>query len=80
MISDYSWEFNYGGEKIKLEGDIVSFRFDESGEYEITLIVTDTAGNLDNDSIIIKVIGTGNVTGTGDWTRMEKELQMQRWK
>jgi PKD repeat protein len=54
-VSGYSWTFSYGGEEIVLTGKSPEFPFIEPGEYEITLTVTDPAGNAGVDTVVITV-------------------------
>ena len=55
-IVEYSWAFKYKGKGMALLGKVVEFRFNETGEYNITLTVTDAAGNKDSDMIVIDVL------------------------
>ncbi|MFQ6059759.1 MAG: PKD domain-containing protein [Thermoplasmata archaeon] len=55
-IVSYYWFFTEGGTEIKLEGSSPSYLFDEMDEYEIVLIVTDRAGNMDEDVLRITVV------------------------
>ena len=64
LIQDHSWFFTYRGEERNIRGEKASHTFEEAGVYEITLIVTDRAGNIDQDVITINVVDTGRVTGT----------------
>ncbi len=55
-IANYSWEFEYSGSIIILSGKTSSFIFNLTGEYYISLTVTDLAGNTHGDTLIISVI------------------------
>ncbi len=55
-IHDLAWEFHYGGSNQRLTGTSPSFTFDDVGEYEVTLIVRDTALNLDSDVMTVTVL------------------------
>ncbi|MDG6224348.1 MAG: PKD domain-containing protein, partial [Candidatus Thermoplasmatota archaeon] len=63
IISRYEWSFTYKGEKKTLEGEVVSFKFDEAGEYQIILSVFDLADNYGDDKVTITVVGTGKLNG-----------------
>jgi PKD repeat protein len=54
-IIDWNWTFVYQANTITLHGRIVSFTFMEPGIYEVTLVVSDSTGLVDQDSVIIKV-------------------------
>ncbi len=54
-ILRYQWKFNYAGKDTALSGEINTFKFDLAGNYLITLILTDLAGNQANDIIWINV-------------------------
>ncbi|UCE36888.1 MAG: carboxypeptidase regulatory-like domain-containing protein [Thermoplasmata archaeon] len=65
-IANYTWSFLDDGRKY-LYGKSVQYTFNSVGDYDITLIVTDFAGNTDSAVIWINVSaisGTGSVTGT----------------
>ena len=64
MIASYNWSFEYGGEERVLEGENVSFDFDESGDFQVFLTVVDRFGNQARDSCTISVIRDGTLTGT----------------
>jgi len=64
LISRYSWSFTYKGEKMVIEGDVVSFQFDDGGLYNIILTVFDLSYNYGDDTINITVVDTGNIRGT----------------
>jgi PKD repeat protein len=54
-IVSFVWTFEYRGEIVTLEGGTTPFTFDDAGFYEVTLTVTDVAGNFADDSSIITV-------------------------
>ena len=54
-IVGYTWSFGYNGTNITLIGAHVAFEFDSAGTYEITLNVTDAAGNWATDTVWIHV-------------------------
>ncbi len=54
-IVNYSWDFNYNGTHQIFDGESTEFIFWTSGNYTITLNVTDAAGNWDTDTMIITV-------------------------
>ncbi|MGE4283809.1 MAG: S-layer homology domain-containing protein [Clostridia bacterium] len=53
QISSYEWSF---GDGATASGQIISHRFGSSGEYDVTLTVTDPSGNKGSDRVIVKVI------------------------
>ena len=63
-ITNHTWTFSYNGQTRALQGAVVQFTFDKGGVYEVILTVTDAAGNLDSDTVVITVVDTGRVTGT----------------
>jgi PKD repeat protein len=61
-IKNYTWAFTYGGVGLVIEGEMASFKFDEAGEYPITLTVIDQAGNIGNDIVTITGVDKGTVS------------------
>jgi PKD repeat protein len=58
----YTWSFEYDGETELLTGVEATFTFDIVGEYEVVLMVSDAAENLDGDTLIVTVIPAGEDT------------------
>ncbi len=54
-IVNYTWTF-VDGEVTTLYGETAEYTFDALGEYEITLTVTDAAGNFDTDDVTVYVV------------------------
>jgi parallel beta-helix repeat protein len=54
-IVKYTWSFEYNEKTETLSGSEPEFKFDISGNYEITLEVIDVAGNTGSDTIFINV-------------------------
>ena len=55
-IANYTWIISKNGKQIAvLYGRKPSFRFEEEGEYEVTLSVKDTTGNIGEDMISVNV-------------------------
>jgi PKD repeat protein/nitrous oxidase accessory protein NosD len=54
-IASHNWTFVYDGSPVELEGEIVQFTFDEWGTYNITLSVSDLAGNRAYDHMEVVV-------------------------
>ena len=62
-ISTWKWKFDYDGEEQVLEGDVVTFKFDHTGTYEIELTVTDQFLNRGTDKVIVTVLDNGTLSG-----------------
>ena len=56
-IVNFTWNFEYDGDEISLYGQVVSFQFNESGIYEVTLTVKDVADNTGTDKLWVSVTG-----------------------
>lgn len=54
-ISNYTWSFDIGQNKMHLYGVSAAFRFDIPGTYNITLTVTDTGGYVHEDHLMLTV-------------------------
>ena len=54
-ITEYLWNFTYRNKMQYLFGPETEFKFDEAGRYEITLNVSDEAGNRALDSFVVTV-------------------------
>jgi PKD repeat protein/Na+-transporting methylmalonyl-CoA/oxaloacetate decarboxylase gamma subunit len=55
-VMNWTWDFEYMAQKIKLYGPNPSFIFDKVGKYNVTLNVTDLASNWAKDTVQIKVL------------------------
>jgi PKD repeat protein len=55
-ITNWTWRFLYGDHMEELYGAEASFLFDNAGDFEITLTVSDAAGNWANASMVIHVL------------------------
>ncbi len=55
-IVEYSWTFYHNGTLVTLNGQNLEFRFWEAREYNVTLTVTDAAGNSDQNSFVVHVL------------------------
>ena len=64
-IVNYTWNFTYGGSAYTLYGKTAAFTFNISGRYNITLTITDDAGNSAKDTLIVRVIEIPAVVVTG---------------
>ncbi|MFW5928089.1 MAG: PKD domain-containing protein, partial [Thermoplasmatota archaeon] len=51
-ITSYEWDFDDG---TTANGETVTHKFDEKGTYEVTLTVSDEAGNTDTDTVTVTV-------------------------
>ncbi|MCU0852899.1 MAG: PKD domain-containing protein, partial [Thermoplasmata archaeon] len=56
-IVNYAWNFTYDGTEVVLTGMVMSFAFWIEGVYNVTLNVTDAAGNYDTDTVLVTVSG-----------------------
>jgi len=54
-IMTYTWTFRYNGTTTTLDGMYPKFKFEEHGTYDVTLLVTDEAGNSDTDTMQVYV-------------------------
>ena len=57
-IDEYIWSFTYDDKYYELDGEEAEFTFDEAGEYNVTLNVTDGSGNWHNDTLTLTVNDT----------------------
>ncbi len=60
-IDNYTWTYSYNGTNVELYGPEQECLFSIPGEYEITLAVTDSAGNLDDDIVTITILEDPNI-------------------
>jgi len=51
----FAWSFTYGGIQRTFSGATTTFKFDEAGTYQVTLTVTDAAGNKANTTLTVTV-------------------------
>ena len=54
-IVNYTWTFEYRGEKVTLHGPEPDFRFEEEGRYKVILTVTDEEGNQQESEMYVEV-------------------------
>lgn len=69
-IQSFSWRFVDGDEDIHLPGETAQYTFEAVGTYEVVLEVVDTAGNSDEDVLIIRISPEGDLDNDGlqdDW-------------
>ncbi len=57
-VVDFTWTFEYEGATVTLTGALQEHTFEVPSTYEITLSVTDGAGNVASDSIVLRVRDT----------------------
>ena len=55
-IVNYSWNFTYRGQEMRLYGITVAYDFTKAGNYTIWLNVTDANGNYDWDDVNIRIV------------------------
>ncbi|MEE9490097.1 MAG: PKD domain-containing protein, partial [Thermoplasmata archaeon] len=69
-IHSFSWRFVAGDEEILLSGETAQYTFDDVGTYEVVLEVVDTAGNSDEDVLLVRISPEGDLDNDGlqdDW-------------
>jgi PKD repeat protein/ABC-type transport system substrate-binding protein len=54
-VVNYTWTFTYDGETVTLYGVSPEFTFEIVGEYDVTLTVSDAAGETDTDTMTVTV-------------------------
>jgi parallel beta-helix repeat protein len=55
-VTGFTWTFEGPDGSVELPGMTASYRFDEPGEYVVTLNVTDAEGNWDADTMTVTVL------------------------
>jgi len=55
-IVNWTWSFVYQGMPIRLYDATAGFTFDDAGSYEVALSVSDKMGNLDRDTLTVRVV------------------------
>jgi len=55
-VESYLWTFEHGGSEQTLSGAKPSFRFEEAGDYTVTLEVSDAVGNVGTDTMVVHVM------------------------
>jgi len=63
-ITNYTWNFTFGGSAVKLYGVSPEFNFTIAGNYTVTLTVKDAAGNTGTDAMLVAVsaVPTADIT------------------
>ncbi len=80
-IVNYTWSFYYSGNVRSLRGVKSSFKFEKTGNFTVTLTVTDATGLKDMDDLIVTVLegnqneppGVQNDTDSDGWTDAEEK-------
>ena len=54
-IVSWQWSLVYGGAPVSFGGEMALFTFEITGIYEVTLVVTDSAGNSAEDTFRVTV-------------------------
>jgi PKD repeat protein len=57
-IIDYQWDFD-GDDEIDASGETVTYTFNEIGNYNVSLIVTDSAGFEDKSVLVVRAVSPG---------------------
>lgn len=60
MIVNWTWTFSYDGMNHTLYGPQPRFEFNQSGTYQVILMIRDASGNMDADMMTVTV-GGGNI-------------------
>jgi PKD repeat protein len=55
-IVSWEWSLSYAGSNLRFGGETALFTFERAGLYQVTLTVTDAAGNSDTDLFWISVV------------------------
>jgi hypothetical protein len=55
-IVSWEWSLSYAGSNLRFGGETALFTFDRVGLYQVTLTVTDGAGNSDTDLFWVSVV------------------------
>ena len=63
-IVNYTWLFFYNGNVMVLRDEYASFQFNLIGNFTITLIVSDLAGNTAQDDLTVSVVEDSDNNGT----------------
>ncbi len=63
-IVKYIWVFSHMGQDIELNGMVVSFTFNEIGDYIVSLTVIDQSGNFNSRSLTVSVKDNGYLSGS----------------
>ncbi|MDP7264767.1 MAG: PKD domain-containing protein, partial [Candidatus Thermoplasmatota archaeon] len=67
-VANYTWTFEYDGEKVIMSGSEVSFTFKKAGTYNISLNITDDEGNWAEDYMVVKITPSDEVKPEGSET------------
>jgi len=62
-IVNYTWNFGDGEHRF---GSSVNYRYNSSGEYNVTLTVTDDDGLMDDDTVMITILSDADGDGWSD--------------
>ncbi len=54
-VVSWTWRFVVDGSQETLEGETATFRFEEPGDYDVTLTVADAHGNSDSATMVVTV-------------------------
>jgi hypothetical protein len=62
-VMDYTWTLDVNGTPQTLRGKVQNFTFASDGVHELRLMVSDAAGNVASDTVVLTVVDRGRVTG-----------------
>lgn len=54
-VTNFTWSFEYESSPVELYGESPSYTFWTEGEYMVTLVVEDGAGNSDTDTVVVTI-------------------------
>jgi len=81
-IINYTWTFVYRGMTIRLYNETASYIFIFPGEYNVSLTVTDEAGNMDSDFLLFKIIDKTepdvNISISGNYVQDGDKIEIKK--
>jgi|ETNmetMinimDraft_30_1059905.scaffolds.fasta_scaffold29628_1 hypothetical protein len=81
-IVNYTWSFVYRGMTIRLYNDTAFYFFMFPGEYNVSLTVTDGAGNMDSKSLLFNILDKSepsiNISILGNYVQNEDKIEIMK--